>query len=290
MDCILEVKNLSKNYNEFSLDNLSFSLERGYIMGFIGPNGAGKGTTIKAIMNLIRKDSGQISVLGMDNVKDEKRIKEKIGFVYDENYFYDDLTLLQSKDIISPFYKNWDDKSFQRYIKDFELPLKGKIQNLSKGMKMKFSLALALSHNAELIIMDEPTSGLDPIVRRELLEILYGIIQDEKKGILFSTHNTSDLDKIADYVTFINKGKLVFSCAKEELLENYGIIKGESKLLDNEIKQKLIGIKESRYGFEALSKNSRELKKLLGDKVVVERPNLEDIMLYIVRSEKQCIA
>jgi len=223
----LEVNNLSKNYKEFSLQNLSFSLEPGFIMGFIGPNGAGKSTTIKLIMNLIKKDGGEIKVFGMDHLKHEKEIKEKIGFVYDQNHFYEDLTLAEMKKIIAPFYKSWDEEDFQKYLKQFNLSLKQKIKELSKGMKMKYSLALALSHHAELIIMDEPTSGLDPIIRSELLEVLYEIIQDDRKSILFSTHILRDLDKVADYITFINDGELVFSQAKDKILESYQIIKGD---------------------------------------------------------------
>ena len=194
MKYLLELNGVTKKYKEFQLNNLSFNLEKGYIMGFIGPNGAGKSTTIKLIMNLIKKDSGEIKIFGKDYQKEETAIKERIGFVYDENYFYEELTILEMKNIIAPFYKNWDEKTFQKYIKEFNLSLKQKIKELSKGMKMKYSLALALSHKADLIIMDEPTSGLDPIVRNELLEILYDLIQDEEKGILFSTHNTTDLE------------------------------------------------------------------------------------------------
>lgn len=177
---MLEIKNLTKDFNKFKLDNVSFKLEPGYIMGFIGPNGAGKSTTIKLIMNLLKKDSGEIKVFGKDHIQFEKEIKNRIGFVYDESYFYEDLTIRQMKNIISPFYKKWDEKLFNKYIKDFDLDLNQKIKKLSKGMKMKFSLAIALSHNADLIIMDEPTSGLDPIFRSEILDVLYSIIQDEK--------------------------------------------------------------------------------------------------------------
>lgn len=180
-------------------------------MGFIGPNGAGKTTTIKLIMNLLKKDGGKINVFGKDNVKYEKEIKNNIGFVYDENHFYSELSINEMKNIIAQYYKKWDDDAFNKYIKKFDLPSKRKIAKLSKGMKMKFSLAIALSHDADFIIMDEPTSGLDPVIRSEILDILSYILQDENKGILFSTHITSDLDKIADYVTLINNGEIIFS-------------------------------------------------------------------------------
>ncbi len=283
MEQILELNQLTKRYKEFSLKDLSFSLERGYIMGFIGPNGAGKSTTIKLIMNLIRKDGGEIKVFGKDHLQYEKEIKEKIGFVYDENYYYEDLNLREMKNIIASFYKNWDEKCFEKYIKLFGLSLKLKIKELSKGMKMKYSLALALSHHAELIIMDEPTSGLDPIVRSELLEILHEIIQDERKSILFSTHITKDLDKVADYITFINDGNLVFSQSKDEIVESYSIIKGDNNILNEEIRKHILGVKQHNFGFEALVKNNNNLVKSLKDSVIYERPTLDDIMIYTVR-------
>lgn len=227
MEHILEIKGLNKSYNDFSLKDVNFDLDRGYIMGFIGPNGAGKSTTIRLIMNLIKRNSGNIKVFGLDNIQNEKEIKQKIGFVYDENYFYEDLTLVEMKNIIAPFYKYWDEKTFKKYIVDFDLPKKKKIKELSKGMKIKYSLALALSHGAELIIMDEPTSGLDPVFRSEMLEILCSVLQDERKSIFFSTHITSDLEKVADYITFINKGKIIFSEPKDDILENYAIVKGK---------------------------------------------------------------
>jgi ABC-2 type transport system ATP-binding protein len=283
MDNILEIKSLKKSFKNFTLDNLTFNVERGSVMGFIGPNGAGKSTTIKLIMNLIKKDSGNINIFGMENLKHDKEIKQKIGFVYDENYFYEEINIIEMKNILCPFYKSWNDPLFEKYIKEFELPKKNKIKTLSKGMKMKFSLALALSHNAELIIMDEPTSGLDPVFRSELLDILYNIIQDENVSIFFSTHITTDLEKIADYITFINKGKLVFSQSKDEIVENYGLVKGNKELLDNDTRREFVSIKETNFGFEALTKNISKARKIFKGKSIIERASLEDIMVYTVR-------
>lgn len=280
---ILEVSNLRKEYKDFTLNNISFTLEKGYIMGFIGPNGAGKSTTIKLIMNLLRRDSGYIKIFGLDNLKHEKEVKNRIGFVYDENYYYEDLTMESMKKIIAPFYSKWDDSSFNRYMKDFNLDPKKKIKTLSKGMKMKFSLAIALSHNAELIIMDEPTSGLDPVFRREILDILYSIIQDENKSVFFSTHITTDLEKIADYITFINNGNIVFSKPKDDILESYGIVKGGLELLNSHTKKEFLGISENRFGFEALTDNVENIKKVFKNQVIIEKPTLEDIMVYMVR-------
>lgn len=283
MENILEVKNLRKDFKDFSLKNISFSLERGFIMGFIGPNGAGKSTTIKLIMNLLKRDAGEIKVFGLGNIKDEMKVKNKIGFVYDENYFYEELTVNEMKRVIAPFYKEWDDRGFKKYIKDFNLPEEKKIKELSKGMKMKFSLAIALSHDAQLLIMDEPTSGLDPIVRSELLDILSYIMQDEKKGVFFSTHITSDLDKIADYVTLLNNGEIVLSRPKDEILDNYGLVKGGNELLDRDTLKNFIGVKENQFGFEGLVKDKNQVKKIFKEKIVVERPSLEDVMLYYTR-------
>lgn len=280
---MLEIKNLSKDFKKFKLNNISFKLEPGYIMGFIGPNGSGKSTTIKLIMNLLKKDSGEIKVFGKDHIQFEKEIKNKIGFVYDEFYFYEDLTIKQMKNIIGPFYKEWDDKLFNKYMENFKLDPSQKIKRLSKGMKMKFSLAVALSHNADLIIMDEPTSGLDPVFRREILDILYNVIQDEKKSVFFSTHITTDLEKIADYITFINNGTIVFSRGKDEILESYGIVKGGNNLLDKDIRKEFIGLRETKVGFEGLVDNPQKLKRLFGSEVIIERPTLEDIMVYSVR-------
>lgn len=283
MENILEVKNLRKEYKEFILKDLTFSLEKGYIMGFIGPNGAGKSTTIKLIMNLLKRNGGEIKVFGLDNILQEQEIKERIGFVYDESYFYEELTVSEMKRIIAPFYRRWDENAFNKYLKDFDLPPQKKIKSLSKGMKMKLSLALALSHNADFIIMDEPTSGLDPIFRNEILDILRDLMQDENKGVLFSTHITTDLDKVADYIAFINKGELVLTGPKDFIMESYGLVKGGKELLDRDIRKEFVGIRENSYGFEALTRDIAKARALFRDSVVIERPSLEDIMLYTIR-------
>lgn len=285
MENILEIKNLRKNFKDFSLKDISFSLPKGFIMGFIGPNGAGKSTTIKLIMNLLKKDSGEIKVFGLDNIKNEIEIKDRIGFVFDENLFYEELTALEIKKIIKPLYRSWDEDSFLKYIKDFNLPLNKKIKDFSKGMKMKLSLSVALSHNAEILIMDEPTSGLDPIVRSELLDILSYIIQDENKGVLFSTHITSDLEKIADYITLINNGEILFSLEKDIIMDNYAVVKGDKQLLKEDIKKDFIGIKCNSFGFEGLVKNKKVIKNALKENIIIEKPSLDDIMLYYIRRE-----
>ncbi len=286
MGLALEIKGLSKSFKDFSLKRINISLSSGYIMGFIGPNGAGKSTTIKLILNLLKKDEGEIRIFGMDNIKDEQKVKNRIGFVLDENYFYEELTVAEMKWVLAPFYRTWDEKAFQRYLKRFQLPQKKKIKELSKGMKMKFSLAIALSHNADLLIMDEPTSGLDPLVRSELLDILSEIIQDENKAIFFSTHITSDLDKIADYITIINQGEIILSMPKDDIFNNYGLVKGGKELLNADTRSSFVGIKENEFGFTGLTCDRKLARKMFGDKVVIEKPTLEDVMLYYVRGNK----
>lgn len=285
MKNILEIRGLSKEYKDFKLDNIDLVLPRGYIMGFIGPNGAGKTTTIKLIMNLIKRNSGEINIFGLDNLEHEKEIKEKIGFVYDECYYYQKLSIEEMAKIISKFYKNWDWTEFNNYIEKFNLNRKKLIKDLSKGMKTKFSLAIALSHKAELIIMDEPTSGLDPVFRSEILDILYELIQDENKGILFSTHITSDLEKISDYITFINNGKIQFSTSKDDLLESYYLIKGPKEVLTSDLRESLINLRENSFGFEALAKDLKKINCCKKD-LIIERPSIEDIMVNLVKGDK----
>ncbi len=283
MENILEIKNLRKHYKDFTLNDVSFNLPKGYIMGLIGPNGAGKTTVIKLIMNLIMRDGGEISLFGKDSITNEVEVKSHIGFVYDVPCFYEDISLKTIKSAIAPFYKKWDENCFMRLIEEFELPLKKKFKKLSQGMKTKFALALALSHDADLIIMDEPTSGLDPVFRRDFLEKLSELIQDGEKSVLFSTHITSDLERIADYITFINKGEVVFSNTKDEIMENWGVVRGGEELLKSEMKGFFKGFRKSDFSVEGLTDNISALRKMTGEETVVEKATLEDIMFFISR-------
>jgi len=287
MHTVLEIENLRKEYPGFTLNNISFSLPRGFIMGFIGPNGAGKSTTIKLIMNLVNKDGGTVRIFGERMEEKEIDIKQRIGFVYDENHYYEELTPDSIRSLIAPFYNSWDNDSFYRYLERFELPRTKKIKNFSWGMKTKFSLVVALSHEAELIIMDEPTSGLDPVFRREILDILRELLQDEQKSVLFSTHITSDLDRIADYITFINEGNVIFTDERTAILDRYALGKGSSALLTDEMRREFVGVRESEFGFEALTDDLVKARHRFRDKVVVEKATLEDIMLYTVKGVKQ---
>ncbi len=275
MDTVLDIRNLRKEFKGFSLQDISFSLPRGYIMGFIGPNGAGKTTTLKLIMNMLRKDGGEITVFGLDHVKSEREVKQRIGFVHDQSVFYERLSIQQMTGLLRPFYQRWDEGKYQQYIRQFGLDQGKKIKDLSKGMKTKYSLALALSHGAELLIMDEPTSGLDPVFRRELLDILYEVIQREENSILFSSHITSDLDRMADYITFLNEGRLVFSEEKDSLLARFTLVKGGPSELTEALKKDLVGFSQTPVGFEGLAKSRLDAPDL-----IQETPSLEDIMFY----------
>ncbi|WP_286947685.1 ABC transporter ATP-binding protein, partial [Acetobacterium sp. UBA5834] len=214
----IEIKNLNKNYQDFQLKDVSFKVPRGSIVGFIGENGAGKTTTIKAILNLIKRDGGTIEMLGMDNLKDEKKIKASVGVVMDGCNFHDNLKTGDISKMLASIYKNWNQKLYQQYLKKFKLPENKIIKEFSRGMKMKLQIAVALSHEPELLILDEATSGLDPIVREEILDVFMEFIQDEEHAILISSHITSDLDKIADYIVFIHQGEILLDEEKETLL------------------------------------------------------------------------
>lgn len=281
MENILEIKNLSKSYKNFKLENVNFSLEKGYIMGFIGPNGAGKTTTIKLIMNLIKRNSGEIKVFGLDNSLNEKEIKNRIGFVYDECNYFDNLSLKDNAKMIADFYDKWSWSAFDKYLERFGLDKNQKIKELSKGMKTKFAIAAALSHDAELLIMDEPTSGLDPIFRQEIITILQEYIEDGNKSIIFSTHIISDIEKMADYITFINKGQIVFSEEKTRIEDEYRIVKGGLEILNSDIQNSLIQVKKNKFGFSGLTLSADVLRKKYGEKIVIDIPSIEDIMLYM---------
>lgn len=276
----LEVKNITKNYKEFELKDVSFNIPKGFVMGLIGPNGAGKTTTIKAIMNLVHLDDGEIKVFEENLKENEIEIKNRIGFVYDDCCAFEDFTIKENKNIIASFYSNWDEAKFNYYLDKFELNEKKKVKELSKGQKMRFSLAIALSHNAELLILDEPTSGLDPVFRSEMLDILFEIIANGEVSVLYSTHITTDLEKLADYITFLNRGKVQFSMEKDLLLEKYMVVKGGLDDLSKELEKELIGVRKSRYNFEALTSDMSKVRKICGDKVIFEKATLDDIVVY----------
>ena len=277
----LEIRNLSKTYTDFTLDNINLTLPSGCIMGFVGENGAGKSTTIKLILDLIHRDGGEIAVLGEDHISQNKEMKENIGVVMDECSFPDHLTVNDIETIMKCCYQTWDSRTFANYRNRFELPPKKAVKELSRGMKMKLSIAVALSHDSRLLIMDEATSGLDPVVRDEILDIFLEFIQDEGHSIFISSHIISDLEKICDYITLIHKGKIIFSEAKDDLLDRYAVIKcseEEYQMLD---RAAIIGMRKNRFGIEALA-----LKKKIPSTVFKDAATIEDIMLYYVKGEK----
>lgn len=284
MENILITENLSKKYDGFTLNEVSFQLPKGCIMGLVGENGAGKTTIIKLILNLIKKNSGEVQVFGLDNIENDPKIKNRIGVVLDESNFHDNLKPTDISIIMNNVYDHWNKELFLKYLDRFKLPKDKKVKNYSKGMKMKLSISVALSHNPELLILDEPTGGLDPIVRSEILDIFMDFIQDEEKAILFSTHITSDLDKIADYITFIHNGNIIFSESKEELVDNYGIIKCGTNDFNRIDKRDIIGYRKNQFSYEVLVTNKQKNKSKYKD-FIMDNANLEDIMLFYIRGE-----
>ncbi|MDF2989146.1 MAG: ABC-type multidrug transport system, ATPase component [Eubacterium sp.] len=277
MSNAIEIKNLCKEYDSFSLRNVSFSLPQGYIMGLIGPNGAGKTTTIKLMLNMLRKTSGQITIMGMDSVNDQNNIKEDIGAVFDSNYFVQDWTVKEVEKSIGIFYNSWDSNKYKEMTTSFGLEPNKKVKELSRGMQMKLMVACAFSHDAKLLILDEPTSGLDPVARDELLDILSEFIQNGERSVLFSTHITSDLDKIADYITFINNGNIFYTGPKDDFIDGFRMVKGGMSDLNNELEKKMIGIRKFSTGFEGLIKTS-DIKYY--NKFTCEPVSIDEIIVF----------
>jgi len=273
---VLEIKDLNKVYPGFQLKDINLSLEKGYIMGFIGENGAGKTTTLKSMLNITTKDSGSVYIFEKDMNKHEIDIKQDIAFMSGDTMFFPRSRLYKITNIYKKFFTNWDDEIYNNYMHIFGLDPNKKVFELSQGMKMKYSLALALSHQAKLIILDEPTSGLDPVARDLLLEIFQSIVEDGEISILFSTHITSDLEKCADYITFIQNGKIIESSSKDDLLDHYRLVVGSKEILPG-VKDKLIAYKTNSFGFTGLM-HTNETKDLSG--VELLPPTLDDIMIY----------
>lgn len=286
MDNILEVSGLNKSYGHFALKDISFYLPEGCITGFIGINGAGKTTTLRSILGLTNNVSGNINFFGMDMDDNENKVKDRIGIVFDEGCFYDELTLLEMKNVIAPAYRNWCEQDFIDYMERFSLNPKQKINTLSKGMRMKYALSLALSHKAELIIMDEPTGGLDPLARSQLLNILKDYMERGGRGVFFSTHITSDLEKIADMLIMIDGGRIVFQEEKDQLLDSYRIIKGSTEKLNADTRKYFLDIEESDFGFMGITKQASDVMQHMQD-VIAERPTIEDILLANVERRKK---
>lgn len=282
MDNYLEVRNVSKSFKGFRLNSISFTLPKGYIMGLIGPNGSGKTTTIKLILNMIKRDSGEIKILGLDNISDENTVKSDIGVVFDSNYFCDEWTVSQAEKSVSVFYQNWNTAEFAKLLKRFHIAPEKKIKELSKGMQMKLMLACAFSYDAKLLILDEPTSGLDPVSRDELLSILSEYIEDGEHSVLFSTHITSDLERAADYITYISNGELFYSGSRDDFVNLFRIVKGGKSDFSSEMREKMVGLRNFSTGFEALFK-TEDMGAF--SELEIEPATIEDIVVFTNQKE-----
>lgn len=278
----LQVERLTKTFPGFTLENISFSVPTGSVTGLIGPNGSGKTTTIKLILNLLKKDAGTITVLGLDHMKKEQEFKERIGVVFDTHFFVDDWKMPDVEKAMGMFYRNWDTGAYYRYLERFQISRGKRVRELSKGMQMKLMLACSFSHKAELLILDEPTSGLDPVSRDEMLDILLEYTDDKKHSVLFSTHITPDLDKIADQITFINKGKLFYTGEKVNFTRRYSIVSGSVKQLSPDIKALTPNIKIYPDSFEALVE-TEYLPGLSG--LQTRSAAMDDIIVFISKGE-----
>lgn len=282
----IEISNLRKCYDGFTLDDISFNVPKGSIMGFIGQNGAGKSTTIRAILNITKADGGSVRLLGMDHIQDEMQIKEQIAAVFDECPFHDSFKAKQINILFRGLYPSWDEQKFYDYLDRFQLPRNKKIGEFSKGMKMKMQIAAALSHGAKLLVMDEPTTGLDPVVRNEILDIFREYLSDEDNSILLSSHITSDLDKIADCVTFIDKGKLLLTGYKDDILESHGLMKCSKEDYREIDSEDIISARINEYSVDIMiSDRDKMSRKYSG--ILIEKTNLEEIMLFYVNREKR---
>ena len=282
----IEIKDLTKKYDGFMLDNISFNVPKGSIMGFIGQNGAGKTTTIRLLLNLIKKDSGSIRMFGLDNTEHEEEIKSQISAVFDELPFHEMLNANQLSVILSGIFPDWDKNTFNNYLDRFALPRKKRFGEFSKGMKMKLQIAVSLSHGARLLIMDEATTGLDPVVRNEILDIFLEFFYFYSNSILLSSHITTDIEKIADRVTFIDKGRILLSENRDETVENHGVIKCTKAQYKDIDREDFISARLTDFGAGVLvSSKEKASKKYSGP--AIDNTTLEEIMLFYVRRERK---
>ena len=284
MEALLQVNNLTKQYGNFKLDHVSFTIPKGTIMGLVGENGAGKSTTIKAILDLIRKDEGTVTFWGQQ-LSSSMQLKENIGVVFDEINFYQTLTPLRVGKIAGASYRQWNDKIYKEYLKRFNLPIDEKIKEMSRGMKMKLSIAVALSHNPKLLILDEATSGLDPVMRDDILDIFLDFVQDENHSVLLSSHITTDLEKVADYITFIHHGKVAFSKTKDELRYNYGIIRCGTDFFNKLDKKEILAYRKEAYQWDVLVADKDKARRKYKN-AVVDNATIDDILVLYVKGEQ----
>lgn len=284
MGSALEIHELTKKYEDFTLDHISFQVPSGSIVGLIGENGAGKTSTINAVLGLIKKDSGEIEILGENADNLGSPIKEEIGVVFDGSNFSEELTPVKLNKVLRDVYSSWDQALFSKLLEQMEVPLSKKIKTFSKGMKMKLSIAVALAHHPKLLILDEATSGLDPVMRDDILDIFLDFVQDEEHSILVSSHITSDLEKVADYIVFIHKGKIIFAKSKDELLENYGIIKCGREQFEALDEEDQITYRRLDYEWQVLTADRNRAQKKY-PKALVIPATIDEIMLLYVKGE-----
>ena len=289
-DYVLEVKDVTKDYGDFKLDRVSFAVPVGTVCGFIGQNGAGKTTTIQLILDLIARDSGEIRMFGQDVVPGRSyALREDIGVVFDEMGFHEFLTPLQINAIMKRVYKRWQEDQYFGYLRKFSLPTKKSCGKFSRGMRMKLQIAVALSHEAKLLVMDEPTSGLDPIVRNEMIQIFREFVVEEDHTILLSSHITSDLEKIADEVVFIDGGRIVLAGNKDEILERHGILKCKKEDAETVSTSLVVDREIGSYNAEMLVNDRSACERLYPD-AVIEPASLEEIMIHYVNRSKRTAA
>lgn len=279
------VRDLCKKFEDFCLDHVSFQVPKGRIVGFIGENGAGKSTTINLILNELKKDGGEVRIFGTDHTR--YSLKEEIGVVFDECNFHEVFTAEDMERILSGIYRTWDKKLYREYLRRFNLPENKTIGSFSKGMKMKLSIICALSHRPKILILDEATTGLDPVVRDEMLDLFLEFIQDEEHSIFFSSHITSDIQKIADYVILIHQGKIIFEEAKDDLVYNYGIVRCGKERFDTLSPEDYMIHRDAKICMECLVKNKETFRHKYKD-VIVDNASLEDIMLFYIKGGKPC--
>ena len=287
MENILEVIGLNKKYenSDFSLKNVNLTVPKGVIMGIVGENGAGKSTTMGCILNTLIKDSGTVNVFGFEMTDKSTKLRDEIGVVYDVNPFPESLTPKKISFGMALIYSNWDKVLFKEYLEKFNLPENKKIKTFSRGMTMKLALAVALSHKPKLLILDEPTAGLDPMVREDVLSLLLDFVQDENRSILFSSHITTDLEKIADYITFIHNGEVVFCANKDELLYQYGVMRCKSSQFNEIDKTDILAYKKRSHQIDVLVANKKTAEKKYRD-MVIDDASIEEIMLLIAKGDQ----
>ncbi len=281
----IEINNITKKYDNFSLKNINLDIPSGSIVGLIGENGAGKTTLIKSLLNIVKIDSGNIKIFNKDIKIDDNSIKEDIGVVLDNSFFPELLNATDISTIMASIYKTWDNDLYNKYLKDFEIPNKQSIKTFSKGMRKKLEIATALAHKPKLLILDEPTSGLDPVVRTEILDIFLNFIQDEEHTILLSTHITSDLEHIADYIVFIDNGSIILNDSRDAILDSYGVLKVEENDFEKIDKEDIIKYKKNRYNYEILVDKRDKITKKYKN-MVVDKATLEDIMVLNIKGVK----